>query len=479
MSETLTPDLCIIGAGSAGLSIAAGAAQMGAETVLVEKGTMGGDCLNYGCVPSKSLLVAGKAAAAWRHSAQFGVTYGAPKVDMQAVHDHVHGVIAAIAPMDSVERFEGLGVTVLRGEARFLDARELTVAAEDGERRIRARRYVVASGSQPMVPPIPGIDDVDYLTNETVFGLTELPQRLVVIGGGPIGCELGQAFRNLGADVEIVEMGAILPKDDPELAEVLRRRLLDDGIVLHEQAKVVGVEAASAGVAVKLEREGGKTETVSGSHLLIAAGRKPTVEGLGLEAAGIGYDRKGISVDARLRTSNKRVYAAGDVAGGLQFTHVAGYHAGVILKNALFRLPSKADTSAAPWVTYCDPELAQVGPTEAMARDKGETVEVLTWPFAENDRAQTERRTEGLIKVVATPRGKVLGAGIVGPGAGELILPWALALSQGIKLGALAQVIAPYPTLGEVSKRAAGSFFTPKIFSAKTRWLVRFLARFG
>ncbi|MEX0922361.1 MAG: FAD-dependent oxidoreductase [Rhodovibrionaceae bacterium] len=479
MAATLTPDLCIIGAGSAGLSIAAGAVQMGAEVVLIEKAAMGGDCLNTGCVPSKALLAAGKAAAAWRHSPQFGVTYAPPRVDAQAVHDHVHRVIAAIAPMDSQERLEGLGVTVIRGEARFLDSRELEVAAEGGAQRVRARRYVVASGSQPLVPPIPGIDQVDYLTNETVFALTALPQRLIVIGGGPIGCELGQAFRNLGAEVEIVEMGAILPKDDPELVEVLRRRLRDDGVVLHEQARVVAVEKTPGGLAVKLQRDGGKSETLTGSHLLVAAGRKPTLECLGLDAAGIAHDRKGIVVDARLRSSNKRVYAAGDVAGGLQFTHVAAYHAGVILKNALFRLPAKADTSACPWVTYCDPELAQVGMTEALARENGGEVEVLTWPFAENDRAQAERRTEGMIKVVATPGGMVLGVGIVGPGAGELILPWALALSQGIKLGALAQVIAPYPTLGEVSKRAAGSHFTPKLFSSRIRWLVRFLARFG
>ena len=478
MAATLKPDICIIGAGSAGLSIAAGAVQMGAETVLIEKGTMGGDCLNTGCVPSKALLAAGKAAQAWRHSPEFGVTYGAPQIDMQRVHDHVREVIAAIAPMDSVERFEGLGVTVLKGTARFTGARELAVETEGGEQTVRARRYVVASGSRPLVPPIPGIDAVSYLTNETVFDLTEVPERLIVLGGGPIGCELGQAFRHLGAEVEILEMGEILPKDEPELREVLRRCLLDDGVTLHEQTEVVGVERDDAGVAVRVESDGGEGR-IAGSHLLVAAGRAATVEGLGLEAAGIDHDRKGIEVDARLRTSNKRVYAAGDVAGGPQFTHVAGYHAGVILKNALFRLPAKTDYRALPWVTYCDPELAQVGLTEAMARDKGEKVEILTWPFAENDRAQAERRTEGLIKVVATPGGKVLGAGIVGPHAGELILPWALAISDGVKLGALAQVIAPYPTLGEVGKRAAGSHFTPKIFSARTRWLVRFLARFG
>ena len=478
LTSDLCPDLCIVGAGSAGLSVAAGAAQMGAETLLIEKGTMGGDCLNFGCVPSKSLLASGKAAAAWRHSPAFGVTYGAPEIDMRAVHDHVHEVIAAIAPTDSVERFESLGVKVIKGTARFTGPEELAVESEDGRRTVRARRFVIAAGSQPLVPSIPGLDGVDYLTNETVFGLTELPPRLIVVGGGPIGCELGQAFRNLGAAVDILEMGGILPKDDAELREVLRKRLLADGVGLHENTKVVGVEKDGAGLSVEIEREGA-AERISGSHLLIAAGRAPSLEGLDLEKAGIASDRRGITVDARLRTSNKKVYAAGDIAGGPQFTHVAGYHAGVILKNALFRLPAKTDYRAVPWVTYCDPELAQVGLTESAARDKGEKIEVLTWPFAENDRAQAERRTEGLIKVVATPRGKVLGAGIVGPNAGELILPWGLAISEGLKLGALAQVIAPYPTLGEVTKRVAGSHFTPKIFSDRTRWLVRFLARFG
>ena len=474
MGGTITPDICVLGAGSAGLSIAAGASQMGAKTVLIEKGAMGGDCLNYGCVPSKALLVAAKAASQDRHAAALGVGYPEPKIDFRAVHDHVQGVIAAIAPMDSVERFEGLGVQVIQGAGKFVNPREV----EANGTRIRARRFVLATGSTPLVPPIPGLEAVDYLTNETVFDLTERPKHLIVIGGGPIGCELGQAFRLLGAEVSIVEMAGILPKDDPELVAILRQRLRADGIALHERAKVVGAAQDGDGVSVEIESEGAR-RSLKGSALLLAAGRTPGIQDLGLEAAGIAYSRGGLKVDARLRTTNPRVYAAGDVAGGLQFTHMAGYHAGIVIKNALFRWPAKVDSSAVPWVTYTAPELAQVGLTEDAARQTHGTINILRWPFAENDRAQAERRTQGLVKAVVRPNGKVLGASILGAHAGELIQPWVLAISEGLKIGAMAQMIAPYPTLGEASKRAAGSYFTPKLFSDRTKWLVRLLARLG
>ncbi|HEX9789835.1 MAG TPA: FAD-dependent oxidoreductase [Kiloniellales bacterium] len=474
MPTTITPDICVIGAGSAGLSVAAGASQMGAETVLLEKGKMGGDCLNYGCVPSKSLLVAAKAANAHTRAAELGLSAPAPKVDFAAVSAHVHGVIAAIAPQDSVERFEALGVRVVQSSGAFTGPREVAV----GDLRIRARRFVVATGSQPLVPPIPGLEAVPYLTNETVFDLTALPAHLIVIGGGPIGCELGQAFRLLGAQVTIVEMASILPKDDPELVDVVRRRLRADGIDMREGTRVVRVTKAAGGVEVTVDAGAGET-ALRGSTLLLAAGRRPVVEGLDLDAAGISHTRAGITVDARLRTSNTRVYAAGDVSGGYQFTHVAGYHAGIILRNALFRLPAKADMHAVPWVTYTDPELAHVGLGEAAARQAHGKIRILRWPFAENDRAQAERRTDGFIKVIATPRGKILGASLVGAHAGEGILPWVLALSKGLGLSAMAGVVAPYPTMGEISKRVAGSFFTDKLFSAGTRKLVRFLAHFG
>jgi pyruvate/2-oxoglutarate dehydrogenase complex dihydrolipoamide dehydrogenase (E3) component len=474
MSERVDTDICIIGGGSAGLSIAAGASQMGAEVVLVEGSKMGGDCLNYGCVPSKSLLAAGKAAKLAMAAERLGIGLGPPRIDFRAVHDHVADVIATIAPHDSVARFEGLGVRVIEAMARFVGPNEI----EAGDVRIRAKRFVVATGSRPFVPPIPGLEDVPYLTNETVFDLTERPGHLIIIGGGPIGCELGQAFRHLGARVSIAEMASIMPKDDPELVDLLRTHLLGDGIELFEQCKVTAVEKTKDGLAVHLLR-GEEELRIEGTHLLVAAGRRASLEGLDLDAAGVAYDRGGIKVDRRLRTSNRKIYAAGDVAGGFQFTHIAGYHAGIIIKNALFRLPAKTDDRAVPWVTYTTPELAHVGMTEAEARGTTADLRILRWPFSDNDRAQTERNTEGLVKVITNKRGKVMGATILGAHAGELIQPWILAISQGLKVSALATMIAPYPTLGEAGKRAAGSFYTESLFSARTKRIVRFLLKFG
>ncbi|MGH6900079.1 MAG: dihydrolipoyl dehydrogenase family protein [Geminicoccaceae bacterium] len=474
MVEAVETDLCVIGAGSGGLAVAAGAVQMGAQVVLIEKGKMGGDCLNYGCVPSKSLIAAGRAAHTIRNAARFGVDGHEPKIDFLGVHDHVKGVIAAIAPHDSQERFEGLGVRVIRAPARFVSPREIEV--EGG--RIRARRIVVATGSSPAVPPIPGLAEVPHLTNETVFDLTERPEHLIVIGGGPIGCELAQAHRRLGAAVTILELFAILPKDDPAAVGVVRDQLRADGIDLREQVEVKAVVRDGNGIAVTIE-EAGAEQRIDGSHVLVAAGRRANVDGLDLEAAGIEYGPKGIKVDARLRTSNRRAYAVGDVAGGLQFTHMAAHHASVVIKNALFKLPAKVDDRAVPWVTYTEPELAQVGLTEDMAKEQDVAVQALRWSFRENDRAQTERATAGFAKALVDRRGRIQGATIVGERAGELIQPWVLAMSAGIRIGAMAQFIAPYPTFGEVSKRAAGSYYTPKLFSERTRKLVRFLMRFG
>ena len=486
MSDTLTADICVIGGGSAGLSVAAGASQMGAPTVLIEAGEMGGDCLNFGCVPSKSILAAAHHAQAERTSARFGVNGREPEINFRAVHDHVKGVIDAIKPMDSVERFEGLGVTVLKARAEFTGPDEVIA----GNRRVKARRFVIATGSSPMVPPVPGLDEVPYLTNETVFDLTEAPEHLVVIGGGPIGLELAQGFRRLGSGVTVIEMFKAMAKDDPEAAAVVTTRLRREGVEILEDTKVAAVanllrpengNGGSKGVAVTVEGPDGESRVVQGSHLLVAAGRAPNVNGLNLEAAGVDFDRRGIKVDARLRTSNRKIFAMGDVSGGFQFTHVAGYHAGIVVRNALFRLPAKVDYRAVPWVTYTDPELAQVGMTEAQAvESEGEGgVRILRWRFEENDRAQAERETEGFVKVMTTKRGRVLGATIVGAHAGELLMPWALAVQNKMKIGAMANLIAPYPTLSEVSKRAAGSFYTDALFSERTRKIVRFLSRFG
>jgi pyruvate/2-oxoglutarate dehydrogenase complex dihydrolipoamide dehydrogenase (E3) component len=328
-----------------------------------------------------------------------------------------------------------------------------------------------------MVPPIPGLGTVPYLTNETIFDNRQRPDHLLIVGGGPIGLEMAQAHRRLGSAVTVLEMAAVLPRDDRELADVVTGRLRREGVTLMEGVKVAGVAGRDGDVTLTLDADSGR-QTVSGSHLLFAAGRKPNVDGLGLDLAGVAFTGKGITVDRRLRTTNRKVFAIGDVAGGPQFTHVAGYHAGIVIRNILFRLPAKADHGAVPWVTYTDPELAYVGRNEDEARQDG-PIHVLRWPFAENDRARAEHADDGLIKVVVDRKGKVLGAGIAGRHAGELILPWVLAVHRGLKIGAMADVVAPYPTLSEVSKRAAGSYFVPKLFSDRTRKLVRFLLRFG
>ncbi|HTV43956.1 MAG TPA: FAD-dependent oxidoreductase [Stellaceae bacterium] len=467
----LTPDLCIIGGGAAGLAVAAGATQLGARVVLIERAAMGGDCLNYGCVPSKSLLAAARLAAQWRRAPQFGLADAPLPIDFAAIMESVAQVIARIAPNDSAARFEALGATVLHAEARFTSPR--TVAADGIV--IRPRRFVIATGSHPAIPAIPGLDRVHCLTNETVFANRRLPEHLIVIGGGPIGVEMAAAHRRLGARVTVLDQGPLLPRDDPELVALLGESLAGEGIVLRPQTPIAGVERNGDGVAVLL----GDGERITGTHLLLAAGRRPSIAALDLAAGGIAAGPQGIAVDARLRTSNRRAFAVGDVAGGPQFTHVALQHAGIVIRNALFRIPARVDYRALPWVTYTDPELAQAGLTEAAARATGRAVRVLRWPFADNDRAQTERDTAGLVKIVTRGNGRILGASILGAAAGELILPWALATAQRLKIGTLANLVMPYPTRGEAGKRAAASFYTPALFSPRTRRIVRFLARFG
>jgi pyruvate/2-oxoglutarate dehydrogenase complex dihydrolipoamide dehydrogenase (E3) component len=474
VAERLTPDICVIGAGSGGLSVAAAAAAFGVPVVLIEKAKMGGDCLNTGCVPSKALLAAARHAAQMRDGERFGVNVQTIDVDFRAVQEHVRGVIAAIAPVDSEERFTGLGVRVIRAAASFKDKR--TVVA--GEFEIRARRFVVATGSTAAVPPIPGLDGVSYLTNETVFDLTELPRHLLVIGGGPIGLELAQAFRRLGSDVTVLEAAQPLAKDEPECAAVVLDSLVRDGVTICAGVTVARVARQGGNIAVTISADG-KDETIKGSHLLVATGRKATLEGLGLDAAGIRTDRKGIVTDARLRTSNRRVYAVGDVAGRLQFTHAANYYAGIVIRNALFRLPAKADDAAVPWVTYTEPELAQTGLTEAQARARGIKVRIARWPYHDNDRAQAEGVTHGHIKVVTDRRGHILGATIVGAQAGELITAWTLAISRRLNIRAMAGIVVPYPTLSEIGKRAAIDSIAPRLTGSWVRRIIRWLRKLG
>lgn len=475
MTTILEPDICVIGGGSGGLSIAAAAAAFGVPVVLIEKGRMGGDCLNYGCVPSKAMIAAAKHAHNMRHSGAFGIEPVEPGIDFAGVNAHVHAVIAAIAPHDSVERFTGLGVRVIQDVARFKDAD--TVVAGDVE--IRARRFVVATGSSPLVPPIPGLDQIAYDTNETIFERVERPGHLVVIGGGPIGMELAQAHRRLGCEVTVVEAAAALGKDDPELTAVVLERLRAEGIAIREKTKVVGVEKTGAGgVRLRVEGETG-ADTVEGTHLLVAAGRAANVSGLGLDAAGIQHDRRGIKVTPSMRTTNRRVYAIGDVAGGLQFTHVAGYHAGLVMRALLFRLRATENRDIIPWVTFTDPELAHVGLTEAEAKKRGGRFHVLRWPYAENDRAQAERATTGFIKLVTSGRGRVLGATIVGANAGEMINLWALAVTKKLSVRDMAGYVPPYPTMSEIGKRASMSYFSSAARKPLVRRLIGFLRLFG
>jgi pyruvate/2-oxoglutarate dehydrogenase complex dihydrolipoamide dehydrogenase (E3) component len=474
MAENMKVDICVIGAGSGGLSVAAGTQQMGASTALVEKGLMGGDCLNYGCVPSKALLAAGHAAKAFERGAEFGIKGGKPKIDSEKIYGHIRETIAAIAPNDSVERFEDLGIKVVKAEARFIGPGEVMA----GETTVRARRFVIATGSHAFVPPIVGLDEVPFMTHKNIFNGPNLPEHLIIIGGGPIGIEMAQAHRHLGCKVTVLEMCAIMPRDDTELVAVVRRALDQDGIIIIEGMKVSSVQKTDAGVAVIIEKDGVK-KTIEGSHLLVAAGRRPNVESLDLEKASIEHSPMGITVDARLRTTNKKIFAIGDVIGGFQFTHVAGYQAGIVIRNALFRLPAKVDMRAAPWVTYTAPELAQVGLIEVEAKKKYRDIKVSTWLFADNDRALAERLSDGLIKVVTSGKGRILGVGIAGAHAGELIQMWVLAMSKNLKIGDVASMITPYPALGEVSKRAAGSFYMKTLFGPRIKKLIRFLRLFG
>lgn len=470
----LDVDICIIGGGSAGLSVAAGAAQLGARTVLFERRKMGGECLNYGCVPSKALIASARSAEAVRSAPGFGVKADLTGIDFAAAVDRVDRVIATIAPHDSEERFESLGVTVLRSNATFTGPDTI-----EGEGvTVKARRFVIATGSNPAAPPIDGLDTVPYLTNETIFANRTLPDHLLVVGGGPIGVEMAQAHRRLGARVTVAEADRIMAKEDPELTAVIRDRLIAEGIDILEGAKVKRFQMSGETITATIDADGERDLTVS--HVLVAAGRKPQIDGLGLEAAGVDHTRTGITVDSRLRTSNRRIFAIGDISGGPQFTHVAGYQAGIVIRNALFRLPAKVDYRALPWVTFTDPELARVGLLETEAREQfGSSVEALTVPFGKIDRAIAEGRTDGLIKLVLGKRGRILGASIVGDHAGELIHLWALAMGQKLGAKAVAGMIAPYPTMGEISKRVAGEYYAKKLFSPWPRRIVRFLGRFG
>lgn len=477
MTTKYDVDLCIIGAGSGGLSIAAGAGQLGRSVVLFEAEEMGGDCLNTGCVPSKALIAAGKHAHALSSGAAFGVAPVEAKVDFNAVKAHVQGIIDHIAPVDSQERFEGFGCTVIREYASFKDERTVVSATTE----VRAKRIIIATGSRASAPPIPGLADTPYLTNETIFTIPKQPKHLLIIGAGPIGIELGQAFSRMGTKVEIVDIAAPLGRNEPEHAKVLVDAIEKEGVKFHAPVKTKLIRKTKTGVAIDLE----DGTVLTGSHLLVAAGRAPSVSKLNLEAAGVKYDRRGVETDDNLQTSNPRVYAVGDVAAGRGgLTHTAGFHAGQIIKAFYFMPPvlnkimAKATTNIMPAVVYSEPEIASIGMSSSEAREKGFAIKELTAGFDHNDRAIAERSDAGGVKIIATTKGKILGASIVGENAGDLIQMISVAMKGGVKISGLAQIISPYPTRGEAVKRAAGSFYTAAVFGPKAQKVAAFMTKF-
>ncbi|HBG73245.1 MAG TPA: mercuric reductase [Deltaproteobacteria bacterium] len=469
-------DLGILGGGAAGLTAAAGSAQFGAKTILVEKAKkLGGDCLHFGCVPSKTLI---RSAAIWslaRRAKEFGLPeIELPPVSLAAVMERVRSVIDTIQEHDSPERFCKLGAEVRFGNPRFMDDHAVSV---DGD-RLTARAWIIATGSSPALPPVEGLADVPYWTNETVFSRKELPGHLVVLGGGPIGVEMAQSFRRLGSQVTIVEYAdQVLGPEDPDIAAILRNRLEAEGVKVLTDTKAVKAVAVNSSILLRVAPAKGEGEprTIEGDVLLVAAGRKPNVEGLELSAAGVAFSPRGVPADARMRTNVSHIYACGDVNGVFPFTHVAGYEAGIALSNAVLRFPRKADYTKVPWCTYTDPEVASIGLNEKRAKAAGVEYRVLESPFRSVDRALAEGETAGKIKVLISPSGALLGCQIAGHHAGELIHEWVAAINGGVKLSTLAGAIHAYPTLAEISKKAAGSYFSEKLFSDRTKKILRFL----
>jgi pyruvate/2-oxoglutarate dehydrogenase complex dihydrolipoamide dehydrogenase (E3) component len=470
MTNKLKFDIAIIGAGSAGLSLASGAAQLGLKVALIEQAKMGGDCLNYGCVPSKALLAAAKSIAECQDKAHaFGAEFKFHTINFDKVMQHVHDVIKTIAPHDSVQRFESLGVEVFKASAHFIDETHL----QAGEHVISAKKIVIATGASPFIPAIPGLDKCRYYSNETIFDLKALPKKLIIIGGGPIGCELAQAFAMLGSEVSMVEAMQVLPKDDEDAVQIIKASLKKNHVRIYENISIKEVIEKGREIILQCQT-GSETIEIKGTDLLIATGRRANIQALQLSKASVIYSDKGITVNERLQTSNKAIYAIGDVVGPYQFTHMASYQAGVVLKNIVFKWPAKVNYQTVPWVTYTKPELAQVGLLAKDIKDRA-GFQVTTWPFSENDRATTERETTGFIKVISNKKGKILGVTIVGEHAGELLLPWVIAMREGKTLRTFTDCICPYPTRSEISKQVAGAYYAPILFSKKIRTIVSWL----
>ncbi len=474
MPQLLTPDLCVIGAGPGGLAAASKAASYGVSVVLIERGRIGGQNLYTGSVPLKALLASAKRVHDIKNAWPFGVKAGDVSINHRAVSEHLSSVSQAMAANVSAERLNGLGVEVIKAAARFTDPNTV----EAGANTIRARRFIVATGSAPLVPPIPGLDRIPYFTNETIFSHIHRIPHLIVIGGGSVGLAFAQAYHRLGSDVTVVEAGPALPRDDPELRVHILKAMRDEGIRVVENARIERIEPFGSNVQAVFAVLG-KSYSVEGTHVLLAMGRAASVDELNLDAAGIAYSERGIRVTKGLRTTNKKVYAIGDVTGEAEFAHAADHHASAAVMNALFRLPVRAHPETMPWVTFTDPEVAHVGMTEEAARERYGRLTIVRWPYSENVRAQAERQANGFLKVIASRRGEILGAGIVGAQAGELIQMWSLAMQKGIPLSAMASIVPPSPTLAEMNKAAAENYFLPRAQSPLLRRIIGLLAKFG
>ncbi|NOQ66362.1 MAG: NAD(P)-binding protein [Desulfobacterales bacterium] len=457
-------DLGVIGGGAAGLTITAGAAQLGAKTLLIEKeNELGGDCLHYGCVPSKTLIKTAKVYHEIKHAVKFGLPQVDIKpVDFQQVSNRIRSVIDVIQKHDSVERFCSLGAKVEFGQAEFIDEHSIRLHGKT----YSAKTWTIATGSSPANPPFAGLDTVSYLTNKDIFYLDKLPGSMIILGGGPIAIEMAQAFNRLGTRVNVIQRSnQILSKEDKDMADIVMAQLSGEGVYFALDSSIVKIMEENGSKQVTIKNKEGKVETISAETLLVAMGRGPNINGLGLDNIGLTFTNKGIEVDSRLRTNHKHIYAAGDITGKYQFTHAAGYEGGIVISNAIFHLPRKTDYTFLPWCTYTSPELASIGLNEKGATAAGIKYSVWTEEFKNNDRSLAEGEETGKIKMLLDEKEKTIGVQILGPHGGDLLGEWVAVLNGKVKLSTLAGAVHPYPTLGEINKRVAGSFLSGKIFS--------------
>jgi len=470
-------DIGILGGGAAGLTVAAGAARLGAKTLLVEKEkNLGGDCLHFGCVPSKTLIKSAKVYHLMKHGERYGLPpVEVPPVDFRQVRSRIRSVIEVIQKHDSEERFCGLGAKVEFGNPEFIDDHTIRLAG----RAVAAKKWVVATGSSAAVPPIKGIENTPFITNRELFYMDRLPSSMIILGAGPIGTEMSQAFVRLGTQVTVVDMGhQILPKEDRDLANALQKTLEAEGVRFQLNATIEEVRDLGRTREVRFRTADRQDQAISAETVLVALGRRANVEGLGLERIGVDFDRRGIPVDNRQRTSRRHIYAAGDVTGGFQFTHAAGYMGGIVVSNAVFHLPRRANFAWLPWCTYTDPPLASIGMNEKAAKAAGIDYDLWSEEFHGNDRSLAEGESTGQIKMLLNQNEKPIGVQILGPNAGDLIAEWVAALNGNVRLATLAAAVHPYPTMAEINKRVAGNFLSDKIFSEKVRKGLKFIIQF-